>query len=149
MEKGRASGTSSAAYPTWIIRLRRDRLGLPDHSYSWTRNSIEGQGKPVLLAVCERKTQVGKNNGYFLSACAAENHLDAEREVFFRRHLDPLMQGRRRWIRFTPPFGSHGAAQSRSEQHPPLLPRAEENEMIHRSWESAAGCASCGRAWLK
>ncbi len=29
--------------------------------------------------------------------------------------LDPLMHGRLRWIRFTPPFGSHGAVRPRSE----------------------------------
>jgi hypothetical protein len=36
----------------------------------------------------ERKTPSGKHNGYFLAACAAENHLDAERDVFSRRHLN-------------------------------------------------------------
>jgi len=36
---------------TWHIRSRKDGLGLPDHSYPWARNSIEGQGKRVLLAV--------------------------------------------------------------------------------------------------
>jgi len=54
--------------------------------------------------------------------------------------LDPLMHGRLRWILFKPPFGSRGAVRPRSEQQPPLLLRAEQNEMIHRSRESAAGC---------
>jgi hypothetical protein len=54
--------------------------------------------------------------------------------------LDPLMHGRLRWILFQLPFGSHGAVRPRSEQQPPLLLRAEQNEMIHRSRVSAAGC---------
>jgi glucose/sorbosone dehydrogenase len=41
----------SGVLATWHIRSRKDGLGLPDHSYPWARNSIEGQGKPVLLTV--------------------------------------------------------------------------------------------------
>ncbi len=54
-------------------------------------------------------------------------------------HLDALLDRRLGFPLFRQPFGSHGAAQPRSEQQPPWFLRAEKNQMIQRLRVSAAG----------
>jgi hypothetical protein len=87
MEKGRASGTSSAAYPTWIIRSRKDGLGLPEFSFPLAQT--RWRDKENLFFSLSRRgslTQASKTGDSLQHAL--QDEIDAVREVFFRRNLD-------------------------------------------------------------
>src|SRR5207247_11231682 len=93
-------------------------------------------------------TPSGKTNRCLLAACTLKYERDAGERSSFRglltidddmhAHLDSLLVGLRRCLRFKPPFGSHGAARPRSEQQPPWFPCAQGIGRIQRSREAAA-----------
>jgi hypothetical protein len=120
---------------------------------------MEEQRNRLVWLEGEKKTPSGKRYADVLVACTLGIHLDAGPEVFFAGSstsdddllapLDSLLHGRRRGLLVTPPLGSHGAAQPRSEQQALCFLWAQWHERIQRSRVAAAACASCGRAWLK
>jgi hypothetical protein len=119
---------------TWNIRWQKDRLRLPDQYFPLTRNSIEGHGERIPLAVPKRKSPSGEKNRRFLAACAQGNYAGAGLEIFqgiftndddILAHLDSLLSRHLSLILFKQPFGSHGAARPRSEQQPPWFLRVE------------------------
>ena len=67
---------------TWNICSQNDRLRLHDHYFPLTRNSIEGHGEHVPLAVPKRKSPSGEKNRRILAACAQGSQMDAGLEVF-------------------------------------------------------------------
>jgi hypothetical protein len=51
-------GRQTTVLATWIIRSKKDGLGLLDHAYPLTRNPMDGQGEPVLLAGWREKDSI-------------------------------------------------------------------------------------------
>ncbi len=86
MEKGRESGTSSAAYPTWIIRSKKRDFASTITRFPWHGTQWRDNGNPFFSPDSERKTPSDKNNGS-LAACVQGSQRDTGREVFFRRKL--------------------------------------------------------------
>jgi len=67
---------------TWNIRSQNDQLRLPDHYFPLTRNSIEGHGERVPLAVPKRKSPSCEKNRRLLAACTQGSYAGAGLEVF-------------------------------------------------------------------
>ena len=135
---------------TWHIRSRKDELACPITIIPGHGTRLRDKGN-VFFSLSERGKlhQARTTDTFWQHALRKTIWMPSEWSPFegiwtndddTLAQLDPLMHGRLRWILFKPPFGSRGAVRPRSEQQPPLLLRAEQNEMIHRSRESAAGC---------
>jgi hypothetical protein len=109
---------------------------------------LREKGESVPLAALEKKSQSCEKNWRFLAACDQGSYADAGLGVFqgiftngddILAHLDSLLYCRLGFPLFRLPFGSHGAAQPRSEPQPPCFLRVEKNQMIQRIRGSAAG----------
>src|SRR6266567_1849324 len=133
---------------TWYIRSKKDGPSPLRSLLSLDTELDGGTGEPVLLtgwreedavrqAYCRRSssTRSQKPSGCRVSSLLSKEsgHDDP------LAPLDSLMEGRRRYLLVTPPFGSHGAVQTKLEQQPPWFLLAQWHEMFQRSWGSAAG----------